>query len=121
MKKLYTGEVKRMTVKKLEIFPGTMDTLSFESVVIKKDDLFYMNFSLFARKNPKFYLNFIGAAVAAGHVHEHTHDGNESIFHYILHAVEETAMMIPLLFLAFMLMDLILFHMRFLIRNLNNY
>ena len=44
MKKLYTGEVKRMTVKKLDIFPGTMDTLSFESVVVKKDALFYMNF-----------------------------------------------------------------------------
>ena len=43
MKKLYTGEVKKMTVKKLDIFPGTDNKLAFNSVVVKKDALFYIN------------------------------------------------------------------------------
>ena len=43
MKKLYTGEVKKMTVKKLDIFPETDNKLAFNSVVVKKDALFYIN------------------------------------------------------------------------------
>ncbi len=47
------------------------------------------------------------AAVFAAHTHGHTHDEHTGIAHYLLHAVQETAVMLPLLFLAFVLMEYI--------------
>ena len=43
MKKLYTGEVKKMTVKKLNIFPGTAEKIAFNNIVVENNALFYIN------------------------------------------------------------------------------
>lgn len=44
MKKLYTGEIKKLSIKKLDPKPGALMNLAYESTVIKKDALFYLNF-----------------------------------------------------------------------------
>ena len=44
MKKLYTGSIKKLTVKNINIFPAAIEKIAFESVVVEKDSLFYMNF-----------------------------------------------------------------------------
>lgn len=41
------------------------------------------------------------------HAHGHTHDEHTDIMHYLIHALKDTAVMLPLLFLAFMLMEYI--------------
>ena len=44
MKKLYTGEIKKLSIKNLDPKPGALMNLAYESMVIKKDALFYINF-----------------------------------------------------------------------------
>ena len=44
MKKIYTGEIKKLSIKKLDPKPGALMNVAYENVVIKKDALFYLNF-----------------------------------------------------------------------------
>lgn len=53
------------------------------------------------------FLSGMSSVIAAAEVRGHTHDGDTEIIHYILHALEDTAKMLPLLFLAFLLMEFI--------------
>ena len=43
MKKIYTGNINRLTVKNINIFPAAIDKLAFNSVVVEKNALFYLN------------------------------------------------------------------------------
>lgn len=45
MKKLYTGDIKKLSIKKLDPKPGALINIAFESTVVKKDALFYVNFA----------------------------------------------------------------------------
>ena len=54
-----------------------------------------------------FYTACFSAVTLLAHTHGHTHGSDTGIIHYIIHAVEDTAKMIPLLFLAFLLMEFI--------------
>lgn len=45
MRKLYTSEVKRLSIKKLDPNAEALRDIAFESTVIKKDALFYVNFA----------------------------------------------------------------------------
>ena len=40
MKKIYTGNINRLTVKNINIFPAAIDKLAFNSVVVEKNALF---------------------------------------------------------------------------------
>jgi hypothetical protein len=44
MKKIYTGDIKKLSIKKLDPKPGALINLAYESTVLKKDALFYINF-----------------------------------------------------------------------------
>ena len=44
MKKIYTGEIKKLSIKKLEPKPDALINIAYESTVFKKDALFYVNF-----------------------------------------------------------------------------
>ena len=54
-----------------------------------------------------FYTACFSAVTLIAHAHGHSHDGDTGILHYIIHAAEDTVKMIPLLFLAFLLMEFI--------------
>ncbi len=45
MRKLYTGEVKRLSIKKLDPNVEALRDIAFESTVVQKDALFYVNFA----------------------------------------------------------------------------
>ena len=42
-KKLYTGEIRKLSLKKLEPKPEALLNLAYESTVVNKDALFYKN------------------------------------------------------------------------------
>ena len=44
MKKLYTGEIKQLTIKNLNLNPNSLKDIAFESVSVNKEALFYLNF-----------------------------------------------------------------------------
>ncbi len=43
MKKIYTGEIRKMTVKQVDPNPSALKKIAFESTTVKKDALFYVN------------------------------------------------------------------------------
>lgn len=45
MRKLYTGEIKKLSIKKLEPRPDALMNIAYESTVVQKDALFYVNFA----------------------------------------------------------------------------
>lgn len=45
MRKLYTGEIKRLSIKKLDPNLDALQNIAYESTVVEKDALFYVNFA----------------------------------------------------------------------------